>query len=59
MISNNTQRKNKQVVAEGEEGIPPTIMPCEDEREEAQFVADSIINYSISKRLNYQSFSAF
>ena len=57
VISNNTQRKNKQVVAEGEEGIPPVIMPCEDEREEAQFVADSIINYSISKRLNYEDFA--
>ncbi|MEI0703109.1 ATP-dependent helicase [Brachyspira intermedia] len=57
VISNNTQRKDKKVVAEGEEGIPPTIMPCEDEREEAQFVADSIINYSISKRLNYEDFA--
>ena len=57
VISNNTQRKNKEVVAEGDEGIPPTIMPCEDEREEAQFVADSIINYSISKRLNYEDFA--
>ena len=57
VISNNIQRKNKEVVAEGEEGIPPVIMPCEDEREEAQFVADSIINYSISKRLNYEDFA--
>ncbi|WP_295157108.1 ATP-dependent helicase [uncultured Brachyspira sp.] len=57
VISNNTQRKDKKVVAEGEEGIPPTIMPCEDEREEAQFVADSIINYSISKKLNYEDFA--
>lgn len=57
VISNNTNRKDKQVIAEGEEGIPPTIMPCEDEREEAQFVADSIINYSISKKLNYEDFA--
>ena len=32
-------------------------MPCEDEREEAKFVAESIINYSITKKLNYENFA--
>lgn len=57
VISNNINRKDKKVVAEGEEGIPPDIISCEDEREEAKFVADSIINYSITKNLNYENFA--
>ena len=57
VISNNVNRKDKKVVAEGEEGIPPDIISCEDEREEAKFVADSIANYSITKKLNYENFA--
>lgn len=57
VISNNINRKDKKVVTEGEEGIPPDIISCEDEREEAKFVADSIINYSITKNLNYENFA--
>lgn len=57
VISNNINRKDKKVVAEGEEGIPPDIISCEDEREEAKFVSDSIINYSITKNLNYENFA--
>lgn len=57
VISNNINRKDKKVVAEGEEGIPPDIISCEDEREEAKFVADSIANYSITKKLNYENFA--
>ena len=57
VISNNVNRKDKKVVAEGEEGIPPDIISCENEREEAKFVADSIANYSITKKLNYENFA--
>lgn len=57
VISNNKQRKDKKVIAAGEEGIPPTVMPCENEREEAQFIAESIVQYSISKKLNYDDFA--
>lgn len=57
VISNNTQRKDKKVTAEGEDGIPPDIISCEDEREEAKFIAESIINYSITKKLNYENFA--
>ena len=57
VISNNINRKDKKVVAVGEEGIPPDIISCEDEREEAKFVADSIVNYSITKNLNYENFA--
>lgn len=57
VISNNENRKDKQVVAVGEEGVPPEIISCEDERDEAKFVADSIVNYSITKKLNYENFA--
>lgn len=57
VISNNTQRKDKEVVAEGEDGIPPLIMPCEDEREEAQYIADSIIQSTLTKKSNYEDFA--
>lgn len=57
VISNNENRKDKKVVAVGEEGIPPDIISCADERDEAKFVADSIINYSITKKLNYEDFA--
>lgn len=57
VITNNTQRKDKKVVAEKEEGVPPLIMPCEDEREEAQYVADSIIQSVMTKRAQYEDFA--
>lgn len=57
VISNNTQRKAKEVVAVNDEGIPPVIMPCEDERDEAQFIAENITQTAISKNLNYENFA--
>ena len=51
VISNNTQRKAKEVVAVNDEGIPPVIMPCEDERDEAQFIAENITQTAINKNL--------
>ena len=57
VISNNTNRKDKQVIAFGDDGTPPTIMPLEDEREEAAFIADNIQHYAVSKNLNYENFA--
>ncbi len=57
VIKNNKSRKDKKVVAESEKGTPPIIMPCEDERDEASYIADSIVNTIYHKKVDYQNFA--
>jgi len=57
VIKNNKSRKEKKVVAENEKGTPPIIMPCEDERDEAAYIADSIVNTISHKKVGYENFA--
>lgn len=57
LISNNKSRKEKIVTADSGDGIPPFVVPLEDEREEAAYIADSIMQISSSKKIPYENFA--
>ena len=57
VIRNNTQRKDKLVIAEGAKGDPLIVTACEDERDEASYVADSILSKVDSSNISYDDFA--
>ncbi len=48
LISHNRQRRDKRIFSELEEGEPPRIVHCIDERHEAETIADAIERASLS-----------
>lgn len=57
LIKNNIHRKDKKLTAEAGDGKEITVMPNEDEREEARFIAEDIMQKAIMNKLNYDSFA--
>jgi len=57
VIRNNTSRREKTLTAVMGEGIPPEIVPNEDENEEATFVTESIMQKAIMKNVAYDEFA--
>lgn len=56
VISNNTERLEKHLWTEKEEGLPPTIYSAFDERDEALFIAREIENM-VAKGYSYSDFA--
>lgn len=57
VISKNTERKDKKVEAQGGDGVPPFLVPSEDEASEAAYVGDQILNKISSTNAKFKDFA--
>lgn len=57
VIAKNTKRREKVLWSDGSEGERIRLFECRDEREEAQFVADQMLNLQCERQLSWRDFA--